>query len=153
MQLLNTLHKHSTWTGSSCNTPPDTVPFGDVRAGSKASPLAGSLRWRNQKGRRVGVASKHVRARRRMHCIRKWSLSCLSQLWDRDAAVRRSAARPFVRSGSRMALCTSWTSLPIDGERRSRNCNKHASDLLTDAVHSPPCPNLYTDCLVTYTCI
>jgi len=28
--LLNTLHNHSTWTASSSNKPPDTVPFGDV---------------------------------------------------------------------------------------------------------------------------
>jgi len=81
--LLNMLHDHSTWTASSCNTPPDTVPFGDVPSWQRGYRLASSLRWRKQKGRRVGVASKYVRARRRMHCIRKWSLSCLSQLRGR----------------------------------------------------------------------
>ena len=127
--------------------------------------LAGSLRWRPEKGRGVGVASKYVRAWRRMHCIRKWSLSCLSQLQDRDA-LRRPAARRFVRdaqsavrlpesrsrlridrlTGSRTALWAYWTNRLGAGRRtasRSRNCDKHDSDLLTHAVHSPPCPNVY----------
>jgi len=34
-------------------------------------------------------------------------------------------------------------SQPVHGQRRSHNCDKHDSDLLTHAVHSPPCPNLY----------
>jgi len=33
------------------------------------------------------------------------------------------------------------------GRRRtaSRNCDKHDSDLISHAVHSPPCPNLYEE--------
>jgi len=46
-------------------------------------------------------------------------------------------------SGNCMAL---WA-LPVDGQRRSRNCDKHDSDLLFHAVRSPPCPNLYVEIL------
>jgi len=38
----------------------------------------------SKRGRRVGVAtSKYLRARRRMHCTRKWPVVCLLQLRDR----------------------------------------------------------------------
>ena len=112
-----------------------------------------------RKGRRVGVASKYVRARRRMRCIRKWLLSCVCCSCATDA-VRRAAARPFVRdaqtgmrlpesgsrlrleplSGSRMALLASWTNSLAAGRRTasvSQLRQTHDSDLLLHAMHSP----------------
>ena len=65
-------------------------------------------------------------------------------------AVRRSAARPFVRDAqSAVRLPESRSRLRLD--RLSAvawhfaRLDKHDSDLLTHAVHSPPCPNLYIE--------
>ena len=72
-------------------------------------------------------------------------------------AVRRPAARPFVQdaqsavrrtyrqSHGTLGVLNEWPSCwSTDSVGVSYNCDKHDSDLLTHAVHSAPCSNLYS---------
>jgi len=97
--------------------------------------------------------------RRQMQYIRKWSLSCVCRSCETDA-VRRPAARPFVRdaqsamrlpdsgsrlcldplSGSRMSLWASWTkSLTAGWRTASVSQLRQTDDLLPHTLHLPPC--------------
>jgi len=82
-----------------------------------------------------------------MHCFRKRSLSCLSQLRKTQAlSVDRLLGDLIVTS---KVLCdclkVGLDFVSTDSVGVSYNCDKHDSDLLTHVVHSAPCSNLYKD--------
>jgi len=120
---------------------------------------------RPDKARGVGVVSKYLRARRRMHCFREKSLSCLSQLYATPTlSVDRQLGHSFAtskvpcdclkvgldfvstdrQSHGTLGVLNEWPSCRSkDSVGVAYNCDKHDSDLLTHAVHSAPCSNLY----------